>query len=62
MLKGWRSIIVSIAVFALGAIEYINPDVIAEYLQLNVGMVVMGIGLLTFVLRTVTSSPMGKKL
>jgi hypothetical protein len=56
--KGWRTIIISMAIGALGVAQQANwVDVIpAEW----VGVVVAAIGALMMILRSMTSTPIGK--
>lgn len=58
-MKGWRTILLSVAVSVVGALEAFNwaeviPDAIEPYVLPVVGVIFM-------YLRTVTTTPLGKK-
>jgi len=64
-LKGFRTRIFSVAVFVLGALELLSPDMLSTALGLGDrghAIVFIAISVLIFVLRQLTTTPPGKKL
>lgn len=61
-LKGWRTRIFALAVGLLGLLETIDPYMISSIVGYRwQGLVILGIGLLTYVLREFTDSPPGSE-
>jgi len=58
MIHGWKTIVTSLAIFIFGALEaYDFTQILTPELS---GYVVSGIGVVMFILRAVTKTPIGK--
>lgn len=61
-MKGNRTRLFSVAVFALGLVETIDPNMLAGLLPAEYrGFVLIGIAVAVFVLRQITTTPPGKQ-
>lgn len=62
MLKGWRTRVFSIAVFALGLLQTLDPRMIANLFPAErQGLVFMAIAVGIYLLRQITTTPPGQK-
>lgn len=61
-LRGWRTRIFAVAVFLLGVLDTVDPYMLAGLFGAKYyGLVIMAIGLLSYLLREVTSTPPGSE-